>query len=81
MDWVFADGPPGKARNYDNNGRQDFHAVLPNVMTTEEYWVEEEHSIYTRLLQERREQEEAIKIKVSQNKIFKYRLRLFYPEF
>uniref|UniRef100_A0A0D3GX46 starch synthase n=1 Tax=Oryza barthii TaxID=65489 RepID=A0A0D3GX46_9ORYZ len=64
LDWVFADGPPGNARNYDNNGRQDFHAILPNAMTNEEYWVEEENCIYTRLLHEIREREEAIKIKV-----------------
>uniref|UniRef100_J3MR14 starch synthase n=1 Tax=Oryza brachyantha TaxID=4533 RepID=J3MR14_ORYBR len=63
LDWVFADGPPGNARNYDNNGRQDFHAILPNAMTTEEYWVEEENRIYTRLFQEIREREEAIKKK------------------
>nr|CAB3482364.1 unnamed protein product [Digitaria exilis] len=65
LDWVFADGPPGKARNYDNNGRKDFHAILPNNMTGEEYWVEEEQRIYTRLKQERREREEAIRIKLS----------------
>ncbi|KAG8046694.1 hypothetical protein GUJ93_ZPchr0008g14009 [Zizania palustris] len=67
LDWVFADGPPGNARNYDNNGRQDFHAILPNAMTSEEYWVGEEHSIYTRLLQERRELEEANKIKAAKS--------------
>uniref|UniRef100_A0A0D9X573 starch synthase n=1 Tax=Leersia perrieri TaxID=77586 RepID=A0A0D9X573_9ORYZ len=63
LDWVFADGPPGNARNYDNNGRQDFHAILPNVMTTEEFWVEEEQCIYRRLLQEWRERVEAVKRK------------------
>lgn len=72
LDWVFADGPPGNARNYDNNGRQDFHAILPNIMMEEDYWVEEEQNIYTRLLQERREREEAIKRKVSRNRIFAY---------
>jgi hypothetical protein len=65
LDWVFADGPPGNARIYDNNGRQDFHAILPNNLTEEGYWVQEEQNIYARLLQERREREEAIKIKVS----------------
>ncbi|XP_039814940.1 starch synthase 3, chloroplastic/amyloplastic-like isoform X3 [Panicum virgatum] len=63
LDWVFADGPPGNARIYDNNGRQDFHSILPNNMTEEEYWAEEEQRIYTRLLQERREREEAIRMK------------------
>ncbi|KAL6843123.1 hypothetical protein ACP4OV_026836 [Aristida adscensionis] len=65
LDWVFADGPPGNARNYDNNDRQDFHAILPNIMIEEKYWVEEQQRIYTRLLQERREREEAIKRKVA----------------
>lgn len=65
LDWVFADGPPGKARNYDNNGRKDFHAIIPNMLTEEGYWEQEEQHIYARLLQERREREEAIKRKVS----------------
>lgn len=74
LDWVFADGPAGNARNYDNNGRQDFHAILLNNNVTEEgFWVQEEQNIYTRLLQERREKEETIKRKVSCNKIFAYR--------
>ncbi|CAO2176168.1 unnamed protein product [Urochloa humidicola] len=64
LDCIFADGPPGNARTYDNNGRRDFHAVVPNnIMTDEEYWVEEEQRIYTRLQHERREREEAIRIK------------------
>nr|ACC86846.1 starch synthase IIIa precursor [Sorghum bicolor] len=67
LDWVFADGPPGNARNYDNNGGHDFHATLPNNMTVEEYWMEEEQRIYTRLQQERREREEAIKRKAERN--------------
>ncbi|CAD6265973.1 unnamed protein product [Miscanthus lutarioriparius] len=67
LDWVFADGPPGNARNYDNNGGHDFHATLPNNLTEEEYWMEEEQRIYTRLQQERREREEAIKRKAERN--------------
>ncbi|KAM0858875.1 hypothetical protein ACQ4PT_047560 [Festuca glaucescens] len=67
LDWVFADGPPGNARNYDNNGRQDFHAILPNISTEEGYWVQEEQNIYARLLQERREREEAIKRKAERS--------------
>ncbi|CAL4997198.1 unnamed protein product [Urochloa decumbens] len=64
LDCVFADGPSGNARNYDNNGRRDFHAIVPNnIMTDEKYWVEEEQKIYTRLQHERREREEAIRIK------------------
>uniref|UniRef100_A0ACD5ZXS8 Uncharacterized protein n=1 Tax=Avena sativa TaxID=4498 RepID=A0ACD5ZXS8_AVESA len=67
LDWVFADGPPGNARSYDNNGRRDFHAILPNNMTEEGYWVQEEQNIYARLLQERREHEEAIKRKAERS--------------
>ncbi|KAG2582119.1 hypothetical protein PVAP13_6KG087300 [Panicum virgatum] len=63
LDWVFADGPPGNARNYDNNARQDFHAILLNNMTEEEYWAEEEQWTYTRLQQDRREREETSKRK------------------
>ncbi|XP_039814943.1 starch synthase 3, chloroplastic/amyloplastic-like isoform X1 [Panicum virgatum] len=67
LDWVFADGPPGNARNYDNNARQDFHAILLNNMTEEEYWVEEEQWIYTRLQQDRREREETFKRKAERS--------------
>ena len=70
LDWVFADGPPGNARNYDNNARQDFHAILLNNMTEEEYWAEEEQWIYTRLQQDRREREETFKRKVRCNGTF-----------
>jgi hypothetical protein len=67
LDWVFADGPPGNARNYDNNGRQDFHAIVPNNISISDdiFWVEEEHRIFARLQQERREREGAERIKVS----------------
>ncbi|KAJ1267643.1 hypothetical protein BS78_07G073100 [Paspalum vaginatum] len=63
LDWVFADGPPGNARVYDNNGSLDFHAILPNNMTEEEYWVEEEQRIYSRIEKERREREDNIRRK------------------
>jgi len=66
LDWVFADGPPGNARNYDNNGRQDFHAIVPNNIPDDMFWVEEEHRIFRRLQQERREREDADRLKVSQ---------------
>lgn len=79
LDWVFADGPPGNATNYDNNGGHDFHATLLNNLTEEEYWVEEEQRIYTRLQQERREREEAIKRKVSYNRPFVVLVFLFEP--
>uniref|UniRef100_A0A0D9W9R4 starch synthase n=1 Tax=Leersia perrieri TaxID=77586 RepID=A0A0D9W9R4_9ORYZ len=59
LDWVFADGPPGNARNYDNNGRKDFHAIVPNNISKDLFWVEEEHIIFRRLQKERKEREEA----------------------
>lgn len=65
LDWVFADGPPGNARNYDNNGKQDFHAIVPNNILDDIFWVEEEDRIFRRLQQERREREDAERIKVS----------------
>jgi hypothetical protein len=70
LDWVFADGPPGTARNYDNNGRQDFHAIVPNNTLEDMFWVEEEHRIFRRLQQERREREDADRLKVSQKIAF-----------
>ncbi|XP_065879868.1 starch synthase 3, chloroplastic/amyloplastic [Euphorbia lathyris] len=63
LDWVFADGPPQGASTYDNNKREDFHAIVPIPFTEELFWVEEEHRIYRRLREERRIREEAIRAK------------------
>ncbi|XP_048140910.1 soluble starch synthase 3, chloroplastic/amyloplastic isoform X2 [Rhodamnia argentea] len=63
LDWVFADGPPHSAVVYDNNHWQDFHAIVPNSIPEELYWVEEEHQIYRKLQEERRLREEAIRMK------------------
>ncbi|GLT52638.1 hypothetical protein SLA2020_259660 [Shorea laevis] len=63
LDWVFADGPPQGAIVYDNNNRQDFHAIVPKCLPEELYWIEEEHEIFRRLQQERRLREEAIRAK------------------
>ncbi|KAH7569482.1 hypothetical protein ACOSP7_012903 [Xanthoceras sorbifolium] len=63
LDWVFADGPPQKATVYDNNHRQDFHAIVPQSIPEELYWVEEEHKTYRKLQEERRLREEAIRAK------------------
>ncbi|OWM86336.1 hypothetical protein CDL15_Pgr010678 [Punica granatum] len=63
LDWVFADGPPQNAGVYDNNRRQDFHAIVTVSMPEEMYWVEEEHQIYRRLQEERRKREEAVRAK------------------
>ncbi|KAL3519462.1 hypothetical protein ACH5RR_017611 [Cinchona calisaya] len=63
LDWVFADGPPEQARVYDNNGRRDFHAIVPRRAPEDRYWVEEEHHIYQNLQEERRFREEAIRAK------------------
>ncbi|KAI3456459.1 hypothetical protein Pfo_013122 [Paulownia fortunei] len=63
LDWVFADGPPQQAIIFDNNRRQDFHAIVPKSIPEELYWVEEEQQIYKRLQAERRLREEAIRAK------------------
>lgn len=63
LDWVFADGPPQKAAVYDNNHRQDFHAVVPKGIPEEMYWVEEEHQIFRKLQEERKLREEAVRAK------------------
>lgn len=63
LDWVFADGPPGKAIVYDNNSRQDFHAIVPQSICEESYWVEEEHQTFRKLQEERRLKEEAVRDK------------------
>ncbi|KAJ8761784.1 hypothetical protein K2173_004596 [Erythroxylum novogranatense] len=64
LDWVFADGPPHSAIVYDNNRRQDFHAVVPKTIPEDLYWVEEEHQVYKKLREERRLREEAFRAKV-----------------
>ncbi|KAL3627483.1 Soluble starch synthase 3, chloroplastic/amyloplastic [Castilleja foliolosa] len=63
LDWVFADGPPQQAIVYDNNQRQDFHAIVSNSTPEELYWVEEEHQIYLKLRAERWLREEAVRAK------------------
>ncbi|KAJ1427192.1 Starch synthase, catalytic domain [Sesbania bispinosa] len=63
LDWVFADGPPHNAIVYDNNRRQDFHAIVTKATPDEEYWVREEQLIYRKLQEERRLREEAIRAK------------------
>ncbi|QCD77133.1 starch synthase 3, chloroplastic/amyloplastic-like [Vigna unguiculata] len=64
LDWVFADGPPQKAGVYDNNHKQDFHAIVPTVTPDEQYWVEEEQLLYRKFQDERRLRDEAIRAKV-----------------
>ncbi|XP_009594931.1 soluble starch synthase 3, chloroplastic/amyloplastic isoform X3 [Nicotiana tomentosiformis] len=63
LDWVFADGPPKHAIAYDNNHRQDFHAIVPKHIPEELYWVEEELQIFKALQEERRLREEAMRAK------------------
>ncbi|KAK7245860.1 hypothetical protein RIF29_40713 [Crotalaria pallida] len=63
LDWVFADGPPQTAVVYDNNHKQDFHAIVPLVICDEQYWAEEEHLIFQKLQEERKLREEAIRLK------------------
>ncbi|KAK4485077.1 hypothetical protein RD792_007685 [Penstemon davidsonii] len=63
LDWVLADGLPQQAFTYDNNLRQDFHAIVPKSIPGELFWVEEEQKIYKRLQAERRLREEAARAK------------------
>ncbi|CAA6668693.1 unnamed protein product [Spirodela intermedia] len=63
MDWVFADGPPKNARIYDNNNNQDFHAVVPNCISEEIFWADEEEYIYDKIQEERKLKVEAAKSK------------------
>ena len=65
LDWVFADGPPGNARKYDNNGKRDFHATVSKSISDDLFWVEEEHMIFKRLQQKRKEREDAGRRRVS----------------
>uniref|UniRef100_A0A2P2LB39 starch synthase n=3 Tax=Rhizophora mucronata TaxID=61149 RepID=A0A2P2LB39_RHIMU len=71
LDWVFADGPPQHAVVYDNNHRQDFHAVVPKSIPEELYWVKEELQIYKKLREERRLKEEAIRAKTEKKACLK----------
>ncbi|KAJ8545670.1 hypothetical protein K7X08_018253 [Anisodus acutangulus] len=63
LDWVFADGPPKNAIAYDNNHRQDFHAIVTKRIPEELYWAEEEHKIFKTLQEERKRREEAMRAK------------------
>jgi starch synthase len=64
LDWVFADGPPRKAEVYDNNALQDFHATVPDYMSEELFWFEEEHRICRKLQEARKINQEAARRKV-----------------
>lgn len=64
LDWVFADGPPGKAVGYDNNNLKDFHATVPKSIPEELFWVEEEHRIFRKVQEDRKAREEALRKKV-----------------
>uniref|UniRef100_A0A3B6DJ37 starch synthase n=2 Tax=Triticum aestivum TaxID=4565 RepID=A0A3B6DJ37_WHEAT len=59
LDWVFADGSPGNASKYDNNGKRDFHAAVSKSISDDLFWVEEERRIFERLQRERKEKEDA----------------------
>ncbi|KAF4372544.1 hypothetical protein F8388_027217 [Cannabis sativa] len=71
LDWVFADGPPQNAKVYDNNHLKDFHAIVPNSISEELYWVEEEYQIYKKLQEERRLREETKRAKAEKTALMK----------
>eukprot|EP00268_Persea_americana_P031536 TRINITY_DN3074_c0_g1_i1.p1 TRINITY_DN3074_c0_g1~~TRINITY_DN3074_c0_g1_i1.p1 ORF type:complete len:1376 (-),score=335.20 TRINITY_DN3074_c0_g1_i1:219-4346(-) len=75
LDWVFADGPPGSAQVYDNNNRQDFHTTVPKSIPGELYWVEEEHWLFRKFQEERRQREEAIRAKAEKTARMKAEMR------
>lgn len=64
LDWVFADGPPQRAKVYDNNNWQDFHALVPRSVPEELFWDEEEQNVYNSLRTDRKLREEAKRLKV-----------------
>lgn len=63
LNWVFADGPPGNAKVYDNNNYQDFHATVPESIPEELFWAEEENFLFLKLQQERQKIEDAARRK------------------
>ncbi|KAF5742166.1 starch synthase 3 chloroplastic/amyloplastic isoform X1 [Tripterygium wilfordii] len=71
LDWVLADGPPQHAIVYDNNNRQDFHAVVPKSIPDELYWVEEERQMFRKLQKERKLREEAARAKAERTALMK----------
>ncbi|CAN1222506.1 Soluble starch synthase 3, chloroplastic/amyloplastic [Linum grandiflorum] len=75
LDWVFADGPPQSAAVYDNNRLQDFHAIVPNNIPEDLYWVEEEHKLYRKLQEERRVREEALRAKAEKTRRMKAEIK------
>lgn len=64
LDWVFADGPPQSAIVYDNNQRQDFHAVVAKPIPEGLFSFEEEHQKHRKPQEERQLREEDIRAKV-----------------
>ncbi|KAK7264474.1 hypothetical protein RJT34_32083 [Clitoria ternatea] len=72
LDWVFADGPPRHAIGYDNNHRQDFHAIVTKVIPDEEeYWVAVEQMIYKTFQKLRRSREETLRAKAEKTALMK----------
>ncbi|KAI5078701.1 hypothetical protein GOP47_0006372 [Adiantum capillus-veneris] len=59
LDWVLADGPMEAATLYDNNGYQDFHALVPRGVPNDLHWQEVEDCIFNMLQEEREKREEA----------------------
>ncbi|KAG8634365.1 hypothetical protein MANES_17G038908v8 [Manihot esculenta] len=65
LDWVFADGPPQSAIVYDNNQRQDFHAVVAKPIPEGLFSFEEEHQKHRKPQEERQLREEDIRAKAA----------------
>nr|KYP58238.1 hypothetical protein KK1_004532 [Cajanus cajan] len=75
LDWVFANGPPQNANVYDNNNREDFHAIVTKVIPDEKTWIWEEQRIYKKLQEKRRLREETIRAKVEKTACIKAETR------
>lgn len=75
LNWVLADGPPEAATVYDNNGYQDFHALVPKGVPNELYWREMEDRLFDMLQEEREKREEAVRKKAERTAEIKAELR------
>ncbi|KAH7365325.1 hypothetical protein KP509_18G020900 [Ceratopteris richardii] len=75
LNWVLADGPPEAATIYDNNGYQDFHALVPKGVPNDLYWREMEDRAFHILQEERQKREEAIRKKAEHTAQIKEELK------
>ncbi|MCO5594992.1 hypothetical protein L7F22_049029 [Adiantum nelumboides] len=75
LNWVLADGPPDAATLYDNNGYQDFHALVPRGVPNELHWREMEDRLFNKLQEDREKREEAARKKAKHTEEIKAQLK------